>query len=67
MTMEGLINTFWEIFYPITDASAARVLQHVLRDLSLGKRISHMIVHMILATSVANQSLRAKRLWVDDM
>ena len=60
MTMEGLINTFCETFYPITDA--ASVLQHVLRHLSLGKRISHMIGDMILATSVANQSLRAKTL-----
>ena len=42
MTMEGLINTFCETFYPITDA--ASVLQHVLRHLSLRKRISHMIV-----------------------
>ena len=42
MTMEGLMNTFCETFYPITDA--ASVLQHELRQLSPGKRISHIIV-----------------------
>ena len=39
MTMEGLINTFWETFYPITDAES--VFQHALRPFSQGKRISH--------------------------
>ena len=42
MTMEGLINTFCETFYPITDA--ASVLQHVLRHLSLAKRISQLMI-----------------------
>ena len=42
MTMEGLINTFCKTFYPITDA--ASVLQYRITHLSLGKRISHMIV-----------------------
>ena len=40
--MEGLIHTVCEAFYQIT--YAASVLQHVLRNLSLWKRISHLTV-----------------------
>ena len=46
MTMEGLFNTFCESFYPIIITDAASELQniHVLKHLSLGKRISQLIV-----------------------
>lgn len=40
--MEGLIHTFCETFHLITDA--ANLLQHALRNLSMGKRISHFLI-----------------------
>ena len=48
MTMEWLINAFCKTSYPITDAPG--VLQHVLRHLSLGRRISLLIVDKINVT-----------------